>query len=349
MLKVFIYDEPEIFYALHKKINWKKQGCEIFEPEVKIVNIVDFVIKNNIDVLIASGEKMSEKSVKDLVNNAPYLSLLVMGEVDNGNYSPEKDGITVIKKRFATDDIAIITECLKSAVRKKDELSFVARILVEKKFEEDSLRAMMKNEAEFFTEIFRELKSKEIGGGNLVLVCLKLINVLYDYLEKLGFKNAKKQREGADTIILSMNSAKRVLEYTEERYNNFLRFDEGRKTDYYNSITESIRESVHNNYSHSDFGVQKIAEIFKFSPNYINDIFKQHAGISIPKYLTSVRLEASKKLLEETDLPINDIALDVGYTRVNYFSRVFKKEFGMSPIDYRNRKGKTKKKKGERK
>ena len=42
MLKVFIYDEPEVFFALNKKINWKKQGCEIFEPEVKIVNIVDF-------------------------------------------------------------------------------------------------------------------------------------------------------------------------------------------------------------------------------------------------------------------------------------------------------------------
>ncbi len=347
MLKVFIYGEPEVFYALHKKINWKKQGCEIFEPEVKIVNIVDFVIKNNIDVLIASGEKMSEKSAKDLVDNAPYLTLVIMGEVENGSYFPEKDGITVIKKRFNNEDIAIVTDCLKIAHKKKSELIFVAKILADRKFEEDSLRAMMKNETGFFTNIFKELKEMEIGGGNLILICLKLINVLYDYLEKLGFKNAKKQRESADAIILSMNSAKRVLEYTEERYNNFLRFDEGRKADYYNSITESIRESVNNNYSHSDFGVQKIAEIFKFSPNYINDIFKQHAGISIPKYLTSVRLEASKKLLSETDLPINDIALDVGYTRVNYFSRVFKKEFGTSPIEYRNKNGK--KKKGEQK
>jgi len=343
MLKVFIYDEPEVFFALNKKINWKKQGCEIFEPEVKIVNIVDFVIKSNIDVLIAAGEKMTEKAIKDLTENAPYLTIVIMGGVKNA----ELNGITVVEKKFTPEGIAVITESLKAAHKKKEELVFVAKILVDRKFEEDSLRAMMKNETVFFAGIFKELKAKEISGANLILVCMKLINVLYDYLEKLGFKNARKQREGADAVILSMNSAKRVLEYTEERYNNFLRFDEGRKADYYNSITESIRETVQNNYGKSDFGVQKIAEIFKFSPNYINDIFKQHAGISIPKYLTSVRMEASKKLLAETDIPINDIALDVGYTRVNYFSRVFKKEFGTSPIEYRNKNGK--KKKGEQK
>ncbi len=340
MLKVFIYDEPEVFFALNKKINWKKQGCELFEAEVKIVNIVDYAIKNNIDVLIASGEKMTEKSIKDLTEKAPYLTIVILSEVND-------EGVITAKKKFTSEDIALITERLKSAHKKKEELIFVSRILVDKKFEEEALRAMMKNETGFFTGIFKELKEKKVGGGNLILVCLKLMNVLYDYLEKLGFKNAGKQREGADAVILSMNSAKRALEYTEERYNNFLRFDEGRKVDYYNSITESIRETVQNNYGKSDFGVQKIAEIFKFSPNYINDIFKQHAGISIPKYLTSVRMEASKKLLAETDIPINDIALDVGYTRVNYFSRVFKKEFGTSPIDYRNKNGK--KKKGEKK
>ena len=69
--------------------------------------------------------------------------------------------------------------------------------------------------------------------------------------------------------------------------------------------------------------------------NYLNVIFKKSLGKTIYAYLTELRIEQAKHLLETTDFAITDVAAMVGYPGANSFSRVFAKQVHLAPTAYR--------------
>ena len=89
------------------------------------------------------------------------------------------------------------------------------------------------------------------------------------------------------------------------------------------------------NHLADDLNVTRIAEIMHFNPQYLTRTFKVETNQGILEYITTERIEAAKKFLVETNIPIKEIAALVGYQDYAYFTRVFKKETGMSPKQYR--------------
>ncbi|WP_341349492.1 helix-turn-helix transcriptional regulator [Clostridium celatum] len=66
-------------------------------------------------------------------------------------------------------------------------------------------------------------------------------------------------------------------------------------------------------------------------------MFKKETEMNFVNYLTTIRLEEAVKLLNTTDDKTYVIAASVGYPEANYFSYVFKKKYGVSPLKYRKR------------
>ena len=64
-------------------------------------------------------------------------------------------------------------------------------------------------------------------------------------------------------------------------------------------------------------------------------LFKKETGKSIINYLLDERLESAKMLIREGSLSLSDIAVETGFSDYNYFSRIFKKRVGVSPISYK--------------
>ena len=71
------------------------------------------------------------------------------------------------------------------------------------------------------------------------------------------------------------------------------------------------------------------------SPAYFSRIFKKETGATFNSFLNEVRIEKSKALLRNNDLKMVDIALMVGFESQSYFTKVFKKITGISPLQYR--------------
>ena len=69
----------------------------------------------------------------------------------------------------------------------------------------------------------------------------------------------------------------------------------------------------------------KIAESVNTSEDYLTRIFKKELGMSPWEYLSRYRVELSVKLLQETDLPLSEIAMRCGFQDQAYYCRVFKK------------------------
>jgi len=80
---------------------------------------------------------------------------------------------------------------------------------------------------------------------------------------------------------------------------------------------------------------EQIAEAVFVAPNYLSRRFSAEMGINLREYVNMLRIEEAKKLLRATEKSISEIAGEVGYDNISYFSTVFKKFCGVSPLDWR--------------
>lgn len=80
----------------------------------------------------------------------------------------------------------------------------------------------------------------------------------------------------------------------------------------------------------------QLADYFQVSVYSLSKMFNNQIGMGFSKYINSKRIEASKSLLITTDLSVKEIANMVGVPDDNYFSRIFRKYVGVSPIEFRN-------------
>ena len=78
-----------------------------------------------------------------------------------------------------------------------------------------------------------------------------------------------------------------------------------------------------------------LGERFGYHPNYLNQLFLRHTGKSLHRYLQDLRVMKAIALLQETELPVAEVARTVGFRDVPHFSRSFKEKTGYSPTDFR--------------
>jgi AraC-like DNA-binding protein/mannose-6-phosphate isomerase-like protein (cupin superfamily) len=91
---------------------------------------------------------------------------------------------------------------------------------------------------------------------------------------------------------------------------------------------------IENNF-HNNIYVQQLAELTFMSVRNFQRVFKEATGLSPNDYLLDMRIQYASKLLTETDSAIYDVSGRVGISDWFYFSKAFKKKFGVSPLNYR--------------
>jgi YesN/AraC family two-component response regulator len=84
--------------------------------------------------------------------------------------------------------------------------------------------------------------------------------------------------------------------------------------------------------------LKEAAESIHINPSYLSQLFKQQLNKKFVDYITELRIEESKRLLQNTTLRMSEIAERVGYSDLAYFSNNFKKIVGCSPSEFRNKK-----------
>ena len=92
---------------------------------------------------------------------------------------------------------------------------------------------------------------------------------------------------------------------------------------------------IDENFNLPEFSISQLAEKIKICEVYLRKLFRAQYGISPSKYLISVRLKNAKKLMKYPFLTLEECALQSGFSSLQYFCRLFKKETGISPGKYR--------------
>lgn len=100
---------------------------------------------------------------------------------------------------------------------------------------------------------------------------------------------------------------------------------------------QEVRAYIDANYSDPNLSLSSIADRFGLSSSYLSRLFKDAFGENFVDYLAGVRVDAARRLLRETQSPIQEIAIQVGYANYMSFSRAFKKIVSATPGEYRTR------------
>ena len=105
------------------------------------------------------------------------------------------------------------------------------------------------------------------------------------------------------------------------------------------SYSEPIREAIAYMKSHyaEKLTLGMVAGRASFNPEYFSRMFTKETGLNFVTYLNNLRMRRAVELLERTDKKIYEIAEEVGYSSVSYFSTAFKKTFGQTPNEYQLR------------
>lgn len=114
-----------------------------------------------------------------------------------------------------------------------------------------------------------------------------------------------------------------------EQYSYMQKLDSGQSR-----IIRKAKAYIRKNYASPGFSLDEVSCHVEVSRTHLSAQFKKESGQTFRDYLTQTRIDAAKKLLEETNLKVYEICETVGYPNVEHFSRIFKKLTGTSPNRY---------------
>jgi len=161
-----------------------------------------------------------------------------------------------------------------------------------------------------------------------------LTEVLREAVAKIK-KDAVKERyrQYGEYLVNRIDSEKSI----EEQVNNVVSRLRGLDT---RSIKEKSAVDIVQNYLEQHYNEtisrKDIESLVHLNEDYLNRIFKKETGYSLMEYIQYYRITMAKRMLAETDISISEIAARTGYNSPAYFSKIFRRFTGLTPLEYRN-------------
>ncbi len=95
-------------------------------------------------------------------------------------------------------------------------------------------------------------------------------------------------------------------------------------------VSEYIRLNAQNRIT-----VRSVAEVFGYNADYVSSLFRRQFGLSLKRYISAQQVAAAKKLLVTTNMPVKELATQMGWPDENEFNHFFKYHAGVAPNQFR--------------
>lgn len=100
-------------------------------------------------------------------------------------------------------------------------------------------------------------------------------------------------------------------------------------------LTENVKNYIQQNYNDSELHLVSLGDYFDITPYYLSNIFKKTEGVTLMDYIARLRISEAKTLIDNSDIPMSEIASKVGFNNVRTFLRTFRKFEGITPSQYK--------------
>ena len=140
--------------------------------------------------------------------------------------------------------------------------------------------------------------------------------------------------DNAFSILSSENDIAMLKEYVQKVLFECVHVIQNEKSQDTNPTIQKVIDYVDSHLS-EDISLEQMADYSGVSSFYLSKLFKEEKGVTFINFISDKRLEKARQLLSDTELSIKEITAEVGYNDQNYFSRIFKNKYGISPKEYR--------------
>jgi Response regulator receiver domain./Bacterial regulatory helix-turn-helix proteins, AraC family. len=136
--------------------------------------------------------------------------------------------------------------------------------------------------------------------------------------------------------ILRTNEIENIKKTFSQFISNIvLKLHENRER-YYTGLIAKAIEFINENYD-KDIKLYDVAKMLNISYYYFSKTFKEETKCNFVDYITQVRINKAKEFLLDDSISVKEVCFKVGYNDPNYFSRIFRKETGMTPTEYKSK------------
>lgn len=135
--------------------------------------------------------------------------------------------------------------------------------------------------------------------------------------------------------LMSLEDIPGMQTWCKERIKYITRGINNARENKINSLILKARDYI-DLYYKKDITLEDVSREVNISPHYFSRLFKEETGKNFIEYLTLIRIQKAKELLEDGGFSVKEICYDIGYGDPNYFSRIFKKIVGITPTEYKD-------------
>lgn len=183
---------------------------------------------------------------------------------------------------------------------------------------------------EIFTSNFNSEHAITPAMSTLLLTRLKLV-VLEAYQKEMDFDIHKSLRQIDE---LPFDALK--INYFINLTNKMCLFYKKNIDDKTNKLKKKIIDYIQKNFTSPTFSLTEVATYCGFRDSYFSLLFREIIGINFSVYVEQKKMELADQLLQETNMKIDEIASQIGYSDTNAFRRSYKKYFSVSPSQRRS-------------
>lgn len=182
---------------------------------------------------------------------------------------------------------------------------------------------------EYFDHIFGQEIKEEYSLGSIYQSLIEIVFIFQKVIEEFALLHKKIDFV---QLIETLSSFENICEIKQHILGVALSIMDEMNTEkksYTPVISQVLREVE------KDLGqtcnLKSLSAKYRVNTSYLGQLFQKEVGVSFPQYVNHLRNEKAKDLILNTNMKINEIALEVGYTESNYFYRKFKQCYGISP------------------
>ena len=207
----------------------------------------------------------------------------------------------------------------------------------------------------------RLISEIESGNAHAAIMDLRKLQQDVDFLKKMG-TTLENERVGAAIVrtmlrmsalraglpaptidllsrkntVATINAAsvEEIYKEKENMIRAFCQAIQSHKQHQYSNLVLSVIHYIEHQYA-QDLSIQQIADELSVNINHLTAAFRQETGVTPGAYIRQTRMKQAIRLLVSTDLSVQDISNMVGVPDANYFVKLFKKEYSLTPTQYR--------------